>query len=724
MNPTLTRIIVGALALVTVAATAADFYVAPNGNDTNPGTQAKPFATLERARDEVRSSKKSGAAGGVTVWIQPGTYVRSQTLELTSADSGTEKAPVIYRAGAGGEVRLHAGRMIKPTDFTPVTKASVVARLDAAARGKVVQLDLAALGLKNIGPFPVVFNNGAGFTPGGGVFELYFNDRRMPLSRWPNEGFVTMGRVLDRGDWSKGPGRHAGKFIAREDRVARWRVDSGVWLEGYWRVPWEPHTIQVKSIVPATHEITFAEPINGGIGSKYAKAGELGDGKEAWCAVNLLEEIDQPGEWCVDFTTKTLYFWPPGDLTHAVISISDFDQPLVVLRGVQYVTLRGLVLEGGLGNGVEITGGTGNLIAGCTFRNLGGSGVIIKDGANHGVRSSDFYELGRSGIILNGGDRKTLTPSNHFAENNNLYHLGIRQKTYAAAIHVGNDSVGCRVAHNFMHDLPHAAVLYTGNDHLFEFNEVARIALTSGDVGAFYTCLDWTSRGNVLRYNFVHDSPRANAFYLDDGDSGDTVFGNVVFRCSYGPFISGGHDNIVQNNLVIDTARGLHLDTRGVSRGYATNKNLVGRLMSVNVQQPPWSTRYPALAKLLTGRRDVPTGNVIENNATVACKQPLHFDGKPEHLAFSTLRNNLILTEVEVGFVDAAKLDFRLRPDSAVFKQLPVFKPIPFDQIGLQRDADRTVLPDLGRNRAAGTGSGSVFDSNTDMQRSNQSPKP
>ena len=38
------------LALVTSAANGADFYVAPNGNDTHPGTQANPFASLERAR--------------------------------------------------------------------------------------------------------------------------------------------------------------------------------------------------------------------------------------------------------------------------------------------------------------------------------------------------------------------------------------------------------------------------------------------------------------------------------------------------------------------------------------------------------------------------------------------------------------------------------------------------------------------------------------------------
>jgi hypothetical protein len=137
------------------------------------------------------------------VWLQPGIYARSQTFELNSADRYGEVA-VIYRAGAGGEVRLSAGRAVSAADFTPVTQPAVVARLDAAARGKVVQLELAPLGLKNIGPFPKVFSDG------GGLFELYVNGQRMPLSRWPNTGFVTMAKVLDRGDWSKGPAGTAG----------------------------------------------------------------------------------------------------------------------------------------------------------------------------------------------------------------------------------------------------------------------------------------------------------------------------------------------------------------------------------------------------------------------------------------------------------------------------------------------------------------------------------
>jgi hypothetical protein len=46
------------------AQAAATFFVAANGSDGNPGTRDHPFATLERARDEIRKLDKSKLAGG------------------------------------------------------------------------------------------------------------------------------------------------------------------------------------------------------------------------------------------------------------------------------------------------------------------------------------------------------------------------------------------------------------------------------------------------------------------------------------------------------------------------------------------------------------------------------------------------------------------------------------------------------------------------------------
>ena len=37
--------------------------------------------------------------------------------------------------------------------------------------------------------------------------------------------------------------------------------------------------------------------------------------------------------------------------------------------------------------------------------------------------------------------------------------------------------------------------------------------------------------------------------------------------------------------------------------------------------------------------------------------------------------------------------DFRLRPDAPVFSKIPGFKPVPFERMGLYRDAYRTNLP-------------------------------
>ena len=59
-------------------------YIAPEGSDTNPGTIAKPFSSLERARDAIRQSRANGPA---TVYLRQGTYYLPKTFVLTSEDS-------------------------------------------------------------------------------------------------------------------------------------------------------------------------------------------------------------------------------------------------------------------------------------------------------------------------------------------------------------------------------------------------------------------------------------------------------------------------------------------------------------------------------------------------------------------------------------------------------------------------------------------------------------
>ena len=705
-------------------------YVAPDGSDKNDGSEAKPFASLEAARDKLRGiSASGGTASGATVWLKPGIHLRDKTFQLGANDSGAPEAPVVYRSHGTESARLVAGRMVKAADFKPVSDPALLARLDKAAVGKVVQLALTPLNLKHTKPFPVMFSGD------GGIMELFVNDLRMPLSRWPNAGaYTTMKTVVQTGDLTGGPGTKGGTFVYRDERASRWVANANVWLQGFWRAPWEMTTVKVQSITTANQQITFASGLPQGLGSKYKRP--QGNGKENWCAINLVEEIDQPGEWCIDFGSNTLYFWPPTNLAAAKIMISDMVEPVVEMNGASHAVLRGVTIEGGLGNGLEISGGTKILIAGCTLRNLGKTGVVIHSGTNNGVQSCDLYELGAGGIYINGGNRATLTPGNNFAENNHIHHYAIRTKTYEPGIKLGtiqmqtvgrtstddelDFGVGNRVQHNLIHDAPHAAVLYQGNDHLLEFNEIHHIAQDSGDVGAFYTWNDWTSRGNILRYNFVYQSPGCNAFYMDDGDSGDEIYGNVIYQASSGVFSAGGHDNLVRNNIAIECGTAYHLDNRGVPRRYnAQNKIMVSRLLSIKPELPPWSDRYPTLANFLKNKPELPTGSVIETNIAVRCKKSVGLSAKQAEDWSCSVRDNVDFSDKDdPGFVNAAALDFRLKPDSAVYAKVPGFKPIPFEIIGLRVDEYRSTLPKRINSKA--TSKKEVFDSAIDLKESNK----
>ncbi|HUS81062.1 MAG TPA: LamG-like jellyroll fold domain-containing protein, partial [Armatimonadota bacterium] len=126
-------------------------WVATDGDDANPGTAEAPFRTIERARDAIRELKAAGPLpdGGVAVQVRGGSYRLTSSLRLSAEDSGTESAPVVYRAAPGEQVRLTGGAEV--TGFGPVTDAAALARLPEEARGHVLVADLKAQGIEDYG---------------------------------------------------------------------------------------------------------------------------------------------------------------------------------------------------------------------------------------------------------------------------------------------------------------------------------------------------------------------------------------------------------------------------------------------------------------------------------------------------------------------------------------------------------------------------------------------
>jgi hypothetical protein len=684
--------VLAACLLPTCAAFGATFHVNPSAAPGGDGSEPSPFSTLETARDAIRANP----GGGHEVVLHPGVYARTEPLIFQKEDGGAKGRPVVWRAFQRGSVLFEGGVSVPPERWEQPSLEETQ-RLDPTARGNVRCLDLSAIGVKNAKAYPGKFQGR------GGLLELHSGEERQPLSRWPDgfpEKSALMGDVLERGSIEKGV-QKPGRFRAQEDRCLRWKVDRGLWLEGYWRAPWEPVFLKVAAMEAKSRTITFGEALPNGIGSKYAKPPALGNRDEPWWAVNLPEEITVPGEWAVDFPSQRLFWWPPSEGALADAKLSDMEGPMLRFNGVSHVRWEGIHVVRGLGNGLELKECRHVELAGLEVRQCGGSGVVVNGGSQNIVRSCDLHDLGESGIQLTGGERKTLTPSGHLAENNHIWRVGALRKTYAPGILIASEwgggggdgsAVGCIVRHNLVHDTPHAGILYGGNNHVIELNELARTVLTSSDMGAIYTQGDWASQGNLVRHNFIHDNPRAIGVYLDDGDSGDTVEGNLFVRNINGPSVCGGHHNVVRENVVFDCNRfGIYMDARGVARGYDLASRHYRKLRALPFQQSPWSERYPALVHLIEKDTRLPHDNLITRNVTARCPKPEHRNGRPDEFKHSVLEGNADFGAADPGFVDAARGDFRLRPDSAIFKNLPGFKAPPFKEMGLIRDAYRSA---------------------------------
>jgi hypothetical protein len=358
------------------------------------------------------------------------------------------------------------------------------------------------------------------------------------------------------------------------------------------------------------------------------------------------------------------------------------------------VTIRSLTLEAVRGTAVTISGGSHNRLAGCTIRN-GGRNAVSVSGTANGVIGCDIYQLGEGGISLSGGERRTLTPGGLYAENNHIHHYGRFKPMYSAGISV--HGAGNRVTHNLIHDAPHQAIGFGGNDHVIELNEIHNVCFESNDAGAIYSGRDWTMRGTVIRHNYLHhiygfERRGCVGVYLDDMYCGTEISGNVFYQVPRAAFIGGGRDCQIVNNVFVDCQPAVHIDARALgwahdhSDGWIREGREKGTLSGMRFAEPPYSVRYPELIKILDEDPAAPRGNVVARNVCWGGRWD-EIEGKARPLV--KIENNLL--DIDPKFVDAEKLNFQLRDDSPAWKL--GFQRIPLDKIGLYAAEDRASWP-------------------------------
>jgi hypothetical protein len=716
MKPVL---LIGLLAMVSVHAETV-VEVSPEGR----------FRTLEAARNEIRRLKQEGRKAPFRVTVHPGDYFMDQGLELGKAD-----ADLVICASPSGTARFSGAKVIDPAWFEPVRDRGFLVRLADTRAGKHIRVaDLKKHGITEYGGLS---RHGWNIGPKDRIppASLYVGGRRMTLARWPNPeadspymvyrhylpedrpmrgyelrvqeildkirlpGDVTLTRVVDPGDSARAGGTRGGTFEVAFDRMKYWNEPEQVFLDGVLGSTWEWTYNRIASVDPAGRRITLAHAELSGIAQ--------GDSVRLphFFFENILEEIDQPGEYYIDREQGLLYLYPPKE--GGEILLSSLAAPMVSVANARNIRFQGLQFDTGRSLGVVIRNGENIVIDRCRIAGFTAGGVKA-DGKGIRIINSHIHGLGGFGISLDGGDARTLEPANNEVVNCRIHDFGWEQKSQLPGIMI--DGVGQRVAHCEIHDGPHFGIRVKGkNDILIEHNEVYDLPkyhkLDGGSIYV-YTGPRAESRGIVIRGNYFHDIPTIGV-YPDNFSWGVEISHNLYRNVGVQTgrpaiWVNGGGECRTFNNIMVDC---LQLYQQGVrpkeERWFTFWNRTIEEFGGGKVEHTPYSKYEDFRQWLAKKEKDEffrPRSD-IWNNVLYQPEPVPSADADASGLKRGVGRRHMIepgvidqsgqlrskgnwVTSDDPGFVDYRAGDLNLREDAAVFSMVEGFEAIPFERMG------------------------------------------
>lgn len=526
---------------------AAQLYVATDGDDSADGSENNPFQTIGRAKEAVRQMKANGTypEEGVTIYLREGTYYIYDGYVFTKEDSGTEEGKVTYTTYPGESVTLSGNVPIEKSWFTAADEQAKSQILDQEAAQKVLAVNLKEHGITDYGVLNTrgyhYFNKGQ-YMAG----ELIVNGEKQTLARYPNEGTIVI-----KND-SLDPANLSFRYT-QDSRPSSWVNAKDPWICGTISTNYENNYMPIESIDPTTQTIKLRE---GKVKTYYTNGWFFGE--------NLLEEIDQVGEYYLDRETGILYYLPPDDFMTGdyTIGLSTLKEPMFRFDGASNIAVKNFTMEGGRGyaalgttegyqimtyaefveewdiktndNNVEKNvntqladpalypeaqvfpghpwdgflddgeGVTGIEFKNCNIRNFGQGGLFFR-GTKIKLENNNLYNIGGTGIFMTGGDLETLESSENTIINNNIHDTGYQHKAYHAAIAL--HGVGMRIEHNELYNTPHCALNYHGNDNIIANNKIHDVVRECLDMDAIYTRNEYMPqwRGNVIRDNYFYN---------------------------------------------------------------------------------------------------------------------------------------------------------------------------------------------------------------------------
>ncbi|MEV6286007.1 discoidin domain-containing protein [Kribbella sp. NPDC051770] len=536
----------GLLALIPLPAAATPatttLSVAPSGSGT--GTFARPFGSLEQARDQVRKLTRHQRAD-IRVVLLPGEHRRTGTFRLTAADSGRNGHEVVYQALPGTKVTISGGRAV--TNWTLSDPAKNIYKAHVGA---------------------IDFR------------QLYVAGERQQRARGPEN--------------PPGFSKTATGYTDTTQSMVGWKNQGDIEVNSRWG--WMHYRCPVQSASGTT--VVMQQPC-------YDNA-NLHQGYEiqnpSWIE-NAYELLDSPGEWYLDKSSGDLYLSPkPGqDLRTVTVPLVE---DLVNVTGtaaepVRNVRFDGItfaystwlapssddgVVEGQAGFRIVGTGhpdfdetrphwqktpGAVNVgysrdvaFTNSTFTHLGAVGLNLNTGAQDTVvRGNIVTDVAATGIQVGGTDIVDHHPDDPRAitkdtlVSNNLITRAAADYSGSLAILAGYTEHTV-IEHNEIRDLPYSGIsigwgwgltdqggnpAYPGNagipvyatpttarDNVVRDNAINDIMKKQADGGAIYTL--GSQPGSVVSGNYIRKTPGPayGAIYHDEGSKGFTTSGNAL----------------------------------------------------------------------------------------------------------------------------------------------------------------------------------------------------
>lgn len=574
-------------------ASGADFYVAPGGKNSNPGTSVAPFATLAKARDAVRKKVSAGLTDDILVLIRGGVYPQTQTMTFGPEDSGTEKHSVTYCAAPGEKVVLSGGRKI--TGWKKGPSAIWTAQVPEVKAGDWY------------------------------FRQLFINGKRAVRARTPNVDDKTPWWTIKTSAATKEapPPEDVPIPITLTGPIQAYKNSTDIELV-YIRNN-EGGRKRLQTVNPADQTLALAPP-NRWNSRVFTNDWSLSlpTAKKACYLENALEMLDEPGEWYLERQSGTLSYWPRSgeDLTRDEVMapvlqktmlavIGRLERPVVNLhfKGLHaeyvdwplpawgYMALFCCNLETGkdprpghrpMDAAVEYEHARSCSFTDGSIAHAGGMGICLRTGtAYNRIEGNEIADLGGGGIAAGYANVAGLylyaAPPPEKDEyrgyriaNNYIHHCGM---DYYGAVGIllfsTQDAV---VSHNLIHDTAYIGLCIAGSqdpklpfarNNVVEHNHVHDAMKVTTDGAGMYVTFGQLDQGCLIRANLIHDTrgnpvgrleqnlgehPPSAGLYLDGDSYGGHYQDNVLYRnFAAGPIIfnsaTAEQDNTWMGNL-------------------------------------------------------------------------------------------------------------------------------------------------------------------------------